>query len=177
MSDESPAPKKNNRITLLLSVLCASGIASGVTFYIQQQKADQQISDINAKASEQQKLAQKALKEKDDILQLEREAIQKKLSISAEQYQEKYQTTTSELSSNLKEKDQRIASLEKSLSKLSQENSDNKILWKDSLMTSLEISQDVYAMKWQTNNAVLSDMENHSARTLDVAAYTSRPSI
>ena len=169
MSDESPSPEKTKRSPLLLTVLCASSIASGATFYIQKQDTDQQISKLKLEVSKQQKVTEQALKEKNTIIQQEREAIQKELSITAEQYQEKHQVTTSELSNNLKEKDNKIDSLEKNLNSLNQENILNRQRWRDSLITSLDITQDVYAMKWQTNNSVLSDMENHSARTLVIA--------
>jgi len=168
MSDESPSPKKNKRSPLLLSALCASGIASGATFFIQKQNSDQLVSALKLDAAEQQKLAEQALIEKDTQIQKEREAIQEKLSITAEQYQDKYQETTSELSSDLKQKNNRINTLKKDLDSLNEEKLQDRQRWRNSLMTSLDITQDVYAMKWQTNNQVLSDMENHSARTLDI---------
>ena len=175
MSEEPPEPKKKKHSPLLLSVLCASGIASGATFFIQKQNADQQISSIMADVAEQKMAIEQSQFEKDALIQQkeaqiqrEREAIQEKLSLSAEQYQEKYQTTTSELSSTLQQKESKINTLKKDLNNLNEENLRNRQLWRASLMTSLEITQDVYAMKWQTNNSVLSDMENTSARTLDV---------
>lgn len=40
--------------------------------------------------------------------------------------------------------------------------------WVLPLMDSLDIAQDVYAMKWANNSQILSDMENRSARTVEV---------
>jgi len=112
MSDESPSPKKAKRGPLLLSVLCASGITSGATFYFQKQNTDHQINKLKSEVIDHQELTKQSLKEKDALIQQERtavlqerEAIQQKLNISAEQYQEKYQATTSELSNDLKEKE------------------------------------------------------------------------
>ncbi len=93
---------------------------------------------------------------------------QEKFNENAALYNQSYEEATTALDSNLQNKDSKIDRLKKDLVDLNQQKTKAQQTWRAPLIASLEIAQDIYAMKWESNSRVLSDMENHSARTLSV---------
>lgn len=69
---------------------------------------------------------------------------------------------------NIQNKDNKIDNLQQDLINLNQEKIRAQQRWRAPLITSLDIAQDIYAMKWESNTRVLNDMENNSARTVTV---------
>ncbi|MFT5904626.1 MAG: hypothetical protein ACI9E1_000211 [Cryomorphaceae bacterium] len=93
---------------------------------------------------------------------------QEQLNKNAALYNQNYEEATAVLKTSLKNKDTSIDRLKKELIHINQQNTTAQQRWRAPLIASLDIAQDIYAMKWESNSRVLSDMENHSARTLTV---------
>ncbi len=190
MSDESPTPEKDSekktelteilpneenvilfapsseitqkpRKPFLWIAMSLASIACAVTFYTQKDEIEQKLTALEKNTI----LEKTALQEDNAFISQERTALQQQLKQLTEQLEQKQAETASELGSN----NGQIKNLRKRVKTLQQENQEDRKLWQYSMLTSLDITQDVYAMKWQVNNSVLSDLENQSARTLDVA--------
>lgn len=199
MSDESPTPEKdaeNSTESTVVSttekkvdaatkptsvtaqkqsklfawmVLSIAGITCASTFYIQKKDLTTKLTAIKDVVALEKDASIKALQEKDAFIAQERAVLKEQLKQATEELKAEQESTSSELGSDISQKSGQISKLRKSIKNLKQENQEDRKLWQYSMMTSLDITQEVYAMKWQTNNSVLSDMENQSARTLDVA--------
>lgn len=101
-------------------------------------------------------------------LEQSQQDFQEQLNKNAALYNQNYEEATAVLKTSLKNKDTRIDLLKKELIHINQQNTTALQRWRAPLIASLDIAQDIYAMKWESNSRVLSDMENHSARTLTV---------
>jgi tetratricopeptide (TPR) repeat protein len=108
--------------------------------------------------------------EKTKVAKLEKsqQELQERITNNTNLYHHKQLETTTELNENLTSKELKIETLQKEIVATKQQKTIANQRWLDPLIASLDISQDIYAMKWQSNSQVLSDMENHSLRTLTV---------
>ena len=157
MSEQKSNSQRLNLKTLLWDGGCVLAIICAVAFGLLWKSSNDEIAEHKSKA---------AKLEKD--LAIEKKILREKLNLSAEQYNKSYQEATTQLSSSLQSKDSKIDHLKKDLIDLNQEKIRAQQRWRAPLIASLDIAQDIYAMKWESNSRVLSDMENHSARTVTV---------
>ena len=153
MSEKKSTLQRINFKAILWDGACILAIILAIIFGILWQ------SSANKTASAQSKT---------DKLEKEREDIKQMLNQTAAKYNENYQAATTELTSNIESKKSTIDDLKKDLANLNKQKIRAQQRWRAPLITSLDIAQDIYAMKWQSNSRVLNDMENHSARTLEV---------
>ncbi len=155
MSEEKTIPSSTriNFKTILWDGACVLALIAAVCFGFLLKNSQKEIEDEKKKTA-------KAEQEKKLLIN--------QLGKNAEQYNQAYQDTTKKLSSNLQNKDYKIDDLKKNLVELNQQKLEAQQRWRAPLISSLDIAQDIYAMKWEANSRVLSDMENHSARTVTV---------
>jgi tetratricopeptide (TPR) repeat protein len=157
MTQKNPIFKRINLKSLLWDGGCILAIICAITFVLLWKISNNEMMESQTKIAKLEQ-SQKDLK-KD---------LQEKLNKNAALYNQSYEKATIELGSDLQNKDSKIDHLKKDLVDLNQQNIKTQQRLQDPLITSLDIAQDIYAMKWQSNSRVLSDMENHSARTLIV---------
>ncbi|MGJ8658013.1 MAG: hypothetical protein ACSHX6_16315 [Akkermansiaceae bacterium] len=157
MSKQKSTPQRINLKTLLWDAGCVLAIVCAIVFGLLWKSS---VKETTAANTNKEKLEKE--------LELERKTTQEQLSKTAEEFSQTYQEATTELSSDIQNKDNKIDHLKKDLVDLNQQKIRAQQRWRAPLIASLEIAQDIYAMKWESNSRVLSDMENHSARTVTV---------
>ncbi|MFT5634442.1 MAG: hypothetical protein ACI9SQ_002179 [Rubritalea sp.] len=157
MTQKNSIFKRITHKSLLWDGGCILAIICAITFGLLWKNSNNQIRESQTKIADLEQ-SQKDLKND----------LQEKLNKYVDLYNQNYAAATTELSSNLRNKDSKIVHLKKDLVDLNQQNNTEQQRWRVPLISSLDIAQDIYAMKWESNSGVLSDMENHSARTLIV---------
>jgi len=153
MTQKKSISQRINLKTLLWDGGCGLAIICAILFGLLWKSSSNEITEA------QNRVAKLEQSQKD---------LQEKLNKNAALYNQNYEDATKELSSNLQNKDNKIDHLEKDLVDLNQQKISAQQRWRAPLIASLDIAQDIYAMKWESNSRVLSDMENHSARTVTV---------
>jgi len=156
------APKKQiNLKTILWDVCCVAAIVASVIFgklwYDTKSQSEQEIQALAA--SNQQVI---------DKLEEQNAIKDKKLALNAQTYSQTYKNSAQQFSTDIESKDSKITKLKHDLIKLNQEKLEVEQRWRGPLKDALDVSQDIYAMKWMDNSKVLSDMENRSARTVNI---------
>ena len=160
-AQKTAAKKQIHYKAILWDIACVVAIVAAVIFgklwYQSESHAQQELSEL--KASKLNEIAQ---------LKKENEIKEKKLSENAQTYSQTYKSTAQQFTSDIEDKDSTIKKLKRDIVKLNQEKLEVEQRWRAPLTDALEISQDIYAMKWQENSQVLSAMENRSARVVDI---------
>lgn len=160
MSKELPKNERLNLGAILWDLICILSIVAAITFAILWTNAEKNTSDTSVKVQQSKKeineLSSK-LKNKDQ-----------ELENTAKQFDQNYKSATDELTDKVLNKDETIESLKAKIQKTNALRVEAETRWRKPLREALAISQDIYAMKWQSNSHVLNDMENHSARTVTI---------
>lgn len=162
MSEQESPPKSINLKTIIWDLGCVAAILSAIAFGILWKQSTDEVANARVNVAN--------AKTQTELVEKERAEIKELLHQTTQQYSQSYQNATTELSSNIEHKEDTIDDLKKDLISLNQEKIRAQQRWRAPLIDSLDIAQDIYAMKWQSNSRVLSDMENHSARTVTVCA-------
>ncbi len=160
MSEEISIDERLNIKAIAWDVCCVLGIIAAIVFALLWLGAESEQSESAAKVQQ----AEKKITELNQRLGI----TETELSDSAEKFDKNYKSATSELANKVQTKDETIAALKTEVEKLNAQRLQAETRWRTPLKDALAISQDIYAMKWQSNSHVLNDMENHSARTVTI---------
>lgn len=156
MRPDKPISHQKIRINykaILWDIFCVFAIIAGISYSLMWKSSKQEVKDHKSKIRN---------------LTQENQLLVHELVNNAEQYSQAFQETTKKLGNNLQNKDYKIDDLKKNLIQLNQQKIEAQQRWREPLIASLDIAQDIYAMKWKSNSRVLNDMENRSARTIIV---------
>ncbi len=153
--------KKINLKTIFWDILCVGAIVAAAIFgklWYESKSGSQ--NELNKLRASNNKTIEN-LKRENQINEMA-------LSENAQTYSQTYKNSAQQFSSDIEDKDSRITKLKRDVVQLNQDKLEVEHRWRAPLMDALEISQDIYAMKWQENSKVLSAMENRSARTANI---------
>lgn len=146
---------------LIWDIGCLAAIVAAVVFgklwYDSESKSKQELSAL--KASNDKTI---------EILKNQNEIKDKILSENAQTYSQSYNSTAEQFTTDIESKDGKITKLKRDIIQLNQDKLEVEQRWRTPLKDALEISQDIYAMKWEENSQVLAAMENRSARAVNI---------
>ncbi len=155
------ANKQFNIKALLWDIFCVAAIVGAVIFgklwYTSKTESEEKLNSVLASTENTIKELEKQNEIKDRVL-----------SQNAQTYSQTYKNTAQQFSTDIESKDERITKLKRDIVTLNQEKLEVEQRWRAPLKDALDVSQDIYAMKWKENSRVLSAMENRSARTVNV---------
>lgn len=117
-----------------------------------------------AKVKEVSESSQRKIKE----LEQQNSVKDARLAENAQVYTQTYKHSAEQFTTNIESKDSKITNLRRDIVQLNQEKLEVEQRWRAPLKDALDISQDIYSMKWDENSQVLSDMENRSARAVTI---------
>ena len=137
--------KKINTKMLLWDSCCVIAILATVIFgklwYTSQSESQQRIDAVTASTQDEIEDLKKLNGSKD-----------KKLAENAQTYSQTYKNTAEQFTTDIVSKDSKITKLKRDIVQLNQEKLEVEQRWRTPLKESLEISQDIYAMKWMDNS-------------------------
>ncbi len=161
MSTQDNTPKKINYKTIAWDGICLTSIIAAITLGILWKKSNDSLTLAN---------------KQNNTITSEKTKVEKQLVANAEFYNKSYRELntklTEKLNKNLLNKNTKIDHLQKDLIDLNKQKQNLNIQkdialqrWRAPLTASLDIAQDIYAIKWQQNSLLLNDLQNHSAKT------------
>lgn len=169
-TDHAPSPsgRRLNKKAILWDLTAVSAILAAIVLAVLWSRLSQQAGH-DKKQLQEDANKRIATLEKQHLEKLE--SIKKSNQLYSQSYQsaqQQYQSTQQQLSSDIVDKDTKITQLQREIVKLTQEKTEAEQRWRVPLIETLDVSQDIYAMKWEDNSKVLADMENRSARTVNI---------
>lgn len=137
--------RRLNLKAIIWDLIAVCSVITAIVFILLWINAKSELSQLEAKNATEQNEANEVIENKQKLIT-------------------KKETDISLLKNTLQSKESTISSLKKDVANANYQAN----RWMLPLMDALEVGQDVYAMKWAGNSQILSDMENHSARTVEV---------